>query len=145
MQSTGLQAARVSSTRTATFSLRSGQLSIETLLILLLFLIVLGISYAAASRIGASAQKSIQASLSKTSCNEFSSKLSEACALGNGNVRVVEVKGEPATVYSEGKAYTFSAGAFASAANSSCEVSVLQSLSSKHFTITNKGGKIEVS
>jgi len=145
MRLSGLRAAHNFSRRTAAFSFFGGQLSIETLLILLLFLIVLGISYTAASNIGASAQKSIQTSLSKTSFNEFSAKLSEACSLGNGNVRVVEVKGEAASFSSEGKFYTFSAGAFSAAANSSCEISMLQSLPSKHFTIKNIGGKIEVS
>lgn len=145
MRPGGLQEAHGSFVRNTPSPPPRAQISIETLLILLLFLMVLGISYSAASNIGASAQKTIQASLSRASFNEFSSKLSEACSLGNGNVRVVEVKGEPARLSAEGNGLAFASGAFSSVINSSCEISLLQSQPSKRLTIKNVDGKIEVS
>ncbi len=122
-----------------------GQVSLETLLVLIVFLTALGISYSIITRLGSAAQGSVAASLSKSSFAEFSSKLSEACTLGNGNVRIVEVKGEPALVAAQGGAYSFSAGGFSAAANSTCAITVLQSRPSSHFTISNTGGEIEIS
>ena len=122
-----------------------GQVSLETLLVLIVFLAALAISYSIITRLGSAAQLSVAASLSKSSFAEFSSKLSEACSLGNGNVRIVEIKGERALVAAHGGGYSFSAGGFSAAANSSCAITVLQSRPSARFTISNKGGEIEIS
>ena len=121
-----------------------GQVSLETLLVFLIFLIVLGISYTAASAIGAAAQKKIDSSLARQSFAEFSAMVSETCSLGNGNVRIVEIKGPPATVAAEGNSYSFSAGPFSATANSSCGISA-PSQPAKSFTIQNINGKIGVS
>ena len=88
------------------------QASIETLLVFLIFLSAFGIVYAASSRLAAGAQSRLDASLSQSSFLEFSSKLSSACSLGNGNVREVEVKGKSASLSSDGKSITFTTGNF---------------------------------
>ena len=122
-----------------------GQVSLETLLVLIVFLAALAISYSIITRLGSAAQGSVAYSLSKSSFTEFSNKLSEACTLGNGNVRIAEIKGASATVAAEGNSYSFSAGGFAASANSSCAITVLQSRPSSRFTISNTEGKIEIS
>ena len=115
------------------------------MLVLLVFLCALAISYSAASRIGAAAQRGIRSSLAQRSFAELSSKISEACSLGEGNVRTVEVGGGPATLFADGNSYSFSEGGFSFSANCSCAISVLQNQPSGNFTIRNSGGKIEIS
>jgi hypothetical protein len=122
-----------------------GQLSLETLVIFLLFLTILGISYTAASRLSASTQAATRIALAKSSFAEFSSALSEACSLGNGNVRLVKIREGEAAVSQKGGGYLFSSGAFSAEANSSCEILVLQEEPSANFRIENLEGKIRVS
>ncbi|MFA6328016.1 MAG: hypothetical protein WCY41_01075 [Candidatus Micrarchaeia archaeon] len=120
------------------------QASIETLLVFLIFLSAFGMAYAASSRLAAGAQARLDTSLSQSSFSDFSAKLQSACALGNGNVRVVEVKGKAATLSAEEKSITFTAGSFTAAANSSCEISLAAGAASKFFRIENKEGRLEI-
>jgi len=123
------------------------QSSIETLLVFLIFLSAFGIVYAASSRLASAAQSSLDTSLSQSTFSEFAAKLQSACALGSGNVRVVEVKGAPASLSQEGggKSATFSAGSFAAQANSSCGISLATGAASRSFRIENKEGRLEIS
>jgi hypothetical protein len=129
---------------TTVWQLRA-QLSAEALLLFLVFLTLLAIAYAAAGNVGSAAQRKIAASLSQSDFNDFSSKAAQACSLGNGNVRVVELRGEAATISSEGGSILLSAGNFSQAANVSCETDVLQTEPTKEFTIKNRAGKLEIS
>ncbi len=129
----------------AAFERSRGQLSLETLVIFLLFITIFGISYSAASRLGSSTQFAANAALAKSSFAEFSALVSEACSLGEGNVRLVKIRGQPATVSQKEGGYSFSAGAFLAQANSTCEIMVLQGGPSTSFKIENFGGKIQVS
>jgi len=115
------------------------------MLVLLVFLCALGISYTAASRIGAAAQRGIGSSIAQSSFASLSERISEACSLGDGNVRIVELSGGPASLSADGNSYSFSEGSFLASSNSSCEISVLQGQPSGNFTIRNNGGKIEIS
>lgn len=126
---------------------KKAQLSFELLLVFLIFLSLLAISYAAASKAGDAAQRKISYELSKSSFGEFSSALDSACSLGSGNVRIVKVRGEKATVSraADGSSFTFTAGKFTQSANSSCEIIVLANGAASSFTIENKNGRIEVS
>ena len=122
-----------------------GQLSVETLLVFLIFLMVLGIALFASSRIVAAAQNQEAYALSKSSFEEFSSKLSQACSLGNGNVRRVGINGAPAAVSADGNALEYRAGNFSARLNSSCGISVLRAGAADVFKIDNVEGKIEIS
>ena len=131
------------------------QASIETLLVFLIFLSAFGIVYAASSRLAAGAQARLDTSLSQSTFSDFSAKLQSACSLGNGNVREVEVKGKPATLAltdeatllsgSGGSSIIFAAGNFSARANSTCEISLATSSSSRFFRIENNNGTLLIS
>jgi len=135
------------------------QASIETLLVFLIFLSAFGIVYAASSRLAAASQARLDTSLSQSSFLEFSSKLQSACALGNGNVREVEVKGKMATLMladseaeqaalapgGNGSSLIFTAGDFSARANSSCEILLSTVSPARAFRIENKDGVLEIS
>lgn len=122
------------------------QASIETLLVFLIFLSAFGIVYAASSRLAASAQSRLDKSLSQSSFSEFSAKLQSSCALGSGNARVVQVKGNTAALTSPtSNSVTFTAGNFTAQANSSCEISIAASAASRFFKIENNGGTLLIS
>lgn len=122
-----------------------GQSSIESLLVFLIFLSLLGSAYLASSKLGQAAQRKMDWEFAKSSFADFFSKLESACSLGNGNVRQVELARGQAAIYAEGKAATFTSSSFVAQANSSCELSVIQTGQSNKFTIKNVGGKIEIS
>jgi len=122
-----------------------GQISLESLLLFLIFLSLLGISLAASGRISAAAQSRIAYEKSASDFQDFAANLKSACVLGNGNVRVVELSGGAARLAAGGKTLGFTAGNFSSQLNSSCELAVLQPATAAEFTIENKGGKIEIS
>lgn len=122
-----------------------GQISLESLLLFLIFLSLLGVSLAASNRISAAAQSRIAYEKSASDFQGFAANLKSACVLGNGNVRVVELKGGAALLAADGKSLVFAAGNFSSQLNSSCELAVIQPSTATEFTIENKGGKIEIS
>jgi len=122
------------------------QASIEALLVFLIFLSAFGIVYAASSRLASAAQSRLDTSLSQSSFSDFSAKLQSACALGNGNVREVEVKGNAAFLSSPtGNSIVFAAGGFSARANSSCGIALAASAPSRFFRIENKEGTLEIS
>ncbi|HIH30993.1 TPA: hypothetical protein HA243_06360 [Candidatus Micrarchaeota archaeon] len=123
----------------------TGQLSLEALLLFLVFLSLLGIAFLSASRIGSAAQEKISFELAKSSFGDFSSKLFSACSMGNGNARTVEIQGAPATLTAQGKTITFSSGNFSAKIGSECEAVILHEGPSDGFIIENKQGKIEIS
>jgi len=135
------------------------QASVETLLVFLIFLSAFGIVYAASSRLAAASQSRLDTALSQSSFSDFSAKLKSACALGNGNVREVVVKGKPATLKTAGdeaeqaalapegtgSSLIFTAGDFSARANSSCEIMLSASAPARAFRIENKDGVLEIS
>ncbi len=125
--------------------LASGQVSVETLMVFLIFLILLGIAYTAASKIGTQAQQKISRTISQSSFDEFSSKLEQACTLGNGNVRTIEIKGTPAQISAQENTLYFEAKGFSSSKKIPCQLSILQDMPSSSFTIENIEGTIEIS
>ena len=109
-------------------------------------MIVLGIAYTAITRLGSLSQQSINAALSRESFNEFSIKANETCMLGEGNVRVVDVKGESATLVPLGsQQLNFTAPHFWAIYDSPCGFTLQQTGPSKEFTIKNNGGTTEIS
>ncbi|VVC00897.1 Uncharacterised protein [uncultured archaeon] len=124
---------------------KKAQVSAETMLVFLIFLILLGIAYHATTRIGTGAQGKIESVLSRNSFNNFAAKVEEACQLGNGNVRIAEIQGDPATIVSDGRSFTFTAKGFSAGANSSCNIDVIQNQPAKSFRIENEQGTVKVS
>ncbi|VVC01662.1 Uncharacterised protein [uncultured archaeon] len=135
---------RIASTK-LTGLLSLGQLSVEALLLFLVFLTLLAIAYAAAGNVGSAAQRKISASLSQADFNDFSSKAAQACMLGNGNVRTTKLRGTAATIFAEGSSVLFSTGNFSATANTSCGTEILQAGPAKEFTIRNRQGMLEIS
>ncbi|MFA6214795.1 MAG: hypothetical protein WC717_05995 [Candidatus Micrarchaeia archaeon] len=120
------------------------QASIETLLAFLIFLSAFGLVYAAGSRLASASQSRLDLSLSQSSFSEFSSKLASACSLGNGNVRIADVKGKPAALAADGNSVAFTAGNFSATASPPCQISIAASGPSKSFHIENKEGVLEI-
>jgi hypothetical protein len=124
---------------------RAAQASIETLLAFVIFLSAFAIVYASGSRLASAGQSRLAESLAQSSFDEFSGKLQSACALGSGNVRMVEVKGAPASLLQDGNSVVFTAGSFSSRANSSCPASIADESPSRTFRMENKEGTVEIS
>lgn len=122
-----------------------GQMSFEALLLFLVFLTLLAIAYTAAGNVGSAAQKKTALSLSQSDFNEFSAKMAQACSLGDGNVRIAEMRGNKATLAASGQSVTFSAGNFSATASPACEIVLLQGEPAGFFRIKNTLGKIEIS
>ncbi|MCX8174681.1 MAG: hypothetical protein N3E51_00545 [Candidatus Micrarchaeota archaeon] len=121
------------------------QLSMEAMLVLLVFIVSVGIAYFAVASLGKGAEKSISASLSKASFDELSSKIAEACSLGNGNVRQMQAKGAPMQLRSDGRRLFASAEQFSASREFDCEIWVRQEEPARFFTIANQDGTIEIS
>jgi uncharacterized protein (UPF0333 family) len=121
------------------------QISVETLLVFLVFLIILGIAYTASTKLGAASQQGIGKALSRETFNELSSKIEEACLLGNGNVRIVRVKGQAVSLSSSGRTLQFTAPEFSGQKDFSCEISSAPESASTVFTIKNENGIIRIS
>lgn len=126
-------------------SLLRAQLSLETLLVFLVFLSLLALSYSVASKISSASQNKVASELALASANSLSSSIESACIGGNGNVRTVEIKGEKASISSEGKTLFFEAGTFKASRGFDCKISISPATASDSFTITNNGGTIEIS
>lgn len=121
------------------------QISVETLLVFLVFLIILGVAYTASTKLGAASQQSIGKALSRETFNELSSKIEEACLLGNGNVRIVQVKGQPVSLSASGRALEFTAPDFSTQKEFSCDIDSVPASAKTAFTIRNENGKIKIS
>ena len=124
------------------------QISVETLLVFLLFLVLLGIAYTAASKLGAASQNQINAALSRETLNELSSRIESVCLLGEGNKRVVDVKGEAVKLSiapGNGRQLEFSAPHFSGTIDSPCPISSVPNGAARSFTITNTGASVEIS
>jgi hypothetical protein len=123
----------------------AAQASVETLLAFVIFLSAFAIVYASGSRLASAGQSRLSESLAQSTFDEFSAKLQSACALGSGNVRVVEVKGAPASLSQDGNSIIFTAGAFSSQANSGCPISISGESPLRSFRMENKEGTVEIS
>ena len=126
-------------------SFSKAQISVETLLVFLVFLVILGIAYTASTKLGAASQQSIGKALSRETFNELSSKIEEACLLGNGNVRIVQVKGQVVSLSASGRALQFTAPDFSEQKNFSCDINSVPASASTAFTIRNENGIIKIS
>ena len=121
---------------------KKAQISVETLLVFLVFLILLGMAYEATTRLGSASQKSINAALSRESFNELASNIGQACLLGEGNVRKVAIKGDPAvlsTPAADRKVLHFETPGYTEDYNSSCALDIRQPSPSRDFTVENTG------
>jgi len=125
--------------------MKRGQVSIETLLVFLIFLSVLGVAYAAASKIAAGSQERVQRALSEKSFNEFSDKAAQACFLGNGNVRIVEAEGGAANISADGTAVHFESAHFRGSFSTNCISESKAQQPATRIRIENKEGVIEIS
>jgi|SRR3989338_8344723 len=124
---------------------RKAQISVETLLVFLVFLVILGIAYTASTRLGAASQQSINKALSRETFNELSGKIEEACLLGNGNVRIVQVKGQAVSLSSSGKTLQFTSQEFSAQKDFSCGIDSAPASASAAFTIRNENGILKIS
>lgn len=120
------------------------QISVETLLVFVLFLVLLGIAYTASTRLGAASQQSINAALSRESFNELSGKIEEACLLGGGNLRVVLIKGPAATLSSSGQELSFNTPSLKQPLKkkSNCGLNIEKTGASAEFSISNENGEV---
>ena len=126
-------------------SFSKAQISVETLLVFLVFLVILGIAYTASTKLGAASQQSIGKALSRETFNELSKKIEEACLLGNGNVRIVQVKGQAVSLSASGRALEFTAPDFSAQKDFSCDIDPTPASAKTAFTIRNEGGIIKIS
>jgi len=128
-------------------SFSKAQISVETLLVFLVFLVILGIAYTASTKLGAASQQSIGKALSRETFNELSSKIEEACLLGNGNVRIVQVKGQPMALSASGRTITFNVGEpeFTAQKDFYCDIDPTPASAKTAFTIRNEDGIIKIS
>ncbi|MCX6772435.1 MAG: hypothetical protein NTV88_01545 [Candidatus Micrarchaeota archaeon] len=126
---------------------KKAQISVEALLVFLVFLILLGIAYKATTTLGAASQNSINTALSHESFNELASKIDQVCILGEGNVRVVTIKGGAATLSTptaEKRTLHFETPGYTGDYNSSCAIDISQISASRVFTLENIGGATPV-
>lgn len=121
------------------------QLSLEALLLFAVFLSVLAIALAASSQVRTAAQQQMDEAFSLQAFNDFSSKLSQACNMGNGNVRVFSSKGGPVEIASGGNAIIFASRGIRHTANVSCTLDIQNTGPSETFRMENTGGTIEIS
>jgi len=125
------------------------QISVETLLVFLVFLILLGMAYEATTKLGSASQQSINAALSRESFNELVSKIDQACTLGEGNQRMVSIKGDEATLTTpaaDKKTLHFDTPLFKQDYDSSCRLTVSKTSPSRVFTVENTdGANVEIS
>ena len=120
-------------------------MSLELLAAFAIFLSLLAVSYIASTRLAAAVESRLRLELAASSFARLSSALERACALGGGNVRAVEISGEPALLSEEGGLLIFTAGNFSAQAAYACPISVLQANPAKSFRVENKDGTLEIS
>lgn len=122
-----------------------GQLSFESLVLFAIFLSLLAASYFASSRIASAAQAKTSLALSESSFREFAQQLDSACSMGNGNVRLVKIRGNNATISSINGELEFSSGIFKKSHATPCAVSLQNGQPSSSFRLENKEGTIHIS
>ncbi len=122
-----------------------GQLSLELLAAFAIFLSLLAISYLASMRLASATETRLEIGLANSSFARFTSALDRACSLGDGNVRAVEISGEPASVSSEGGLLIFTAGNFSAQASPACPISIIQANPARNFRVENKDGTLQIS
>jgi len=128
------------------FSVAKAQISLEALLLFAIFLSMLAIVLAASSQIRGMAQNREDRAVSQQAFNDFSTKLSRACALGNGNVRVFTTPGGEADLSQDSSgAILFSMLNVSFSAGIPCQIGGMPSAPSNTFTIENKDGTIWIS
>ncbi|MEM4348586.1 MAG: hypothetical protein QXN37_03385 [Candidatus Anstonellaceae archaeon] len=135
---------QINAAKEGLIDVRRAQLSLETLIVFLLFVFLLGTSYVTISKIQEKASQRARLEMAKSSFAELSWAIQEACILGEGNVRQVRLYGMQANLSSNGTSYNFSTGKFFAQANSSCQIVVQLQQQSSNFLIQNKNGKIIV-
>jgi len=122
-----------------------GQVSAEMLMLFLFFLILLSISFSAVGGLFGSSQRHVDKARLDSAFADFSSKVASACELGNGNVRHFQLPQGEASVSSSGTEFTFTMQGESRSGSSFCGIKVLKEEPSQEFTISNRGGQIEIS
>lgn len=119
------------------------QISLEALLLFALFLSILSVALFTSSKISGMAQGRVDEALSRQAFNEFSSKASSACALGNGNSRAFSANSQATLDYRQGGiAFTMLGRSYILPL--ACPVFIEKAESGK-FKIENKEGRITIS
>lgn len=123
-----------------------GQVSAEYMMLFLVSLSLLAVSAASLGAIKDSAERSLSLHSFHGSAVELSNAIREACALGDGNRREVEIS-QPMELSSEhtedGWLVRMSMGDASVVANSLCEAGSA-SLEAGAYSVENDGGKIRV-
>ncbi|MCX8197701.1 MAG: hypothetical protein N3F07_00690 [Candidatus Micrarchaeota archaeon] len=122
----------------------AGQLSMEALLLFVVFLALLGVSLAASSRISSAAQEKISYEKSAADFRLLSQKAESACLLGNGNLRLIVFSGLPPSISADSQTIFFSSGNFSSNISLPCQISIKASFPKPEATIENKNGALEI-
>ena len=119
------------------------QASAESLVVFLVFISILGIAALAISRIGDAAKTRLDSATLQSSMGSLSYAISQACSMGDGNVRQVRLNA-PTSLVASGKTLRLSNGNSSLEKDFNCEL-LPASLRSDTFTVSNLNGKIEIS
>ncbi|MCX6769074.1 MAG: hypothetical protein NT051_00120 [Candidatus Micrarchaeota archaeon] len=119
------------------------QASAESLVVFLVFISILGIAALAISRIGDAAKTRLDSATLQSSMGSLSYAISQACAMGGGNVRQVRLS-SAATLSTDGKKLRLSSGNSSLEKDFNCELLPIN-LHAGSFTISNLDGKIDIS
>ncbi len=124
-------------------SFAKAQISLEALLLFALFLSILSVALFTSSKIGNMAQNRVNSALARQAFNDFSSKVSSACALGDGNSRSFSAGSQVALAYEQGRLiFTMLNNSYSLPL--ACDATTPGAPSGK-FKIENKDGAIEIS
>lgn len=127
------------------FMRRRAQLSAETLVVLAVFLSTLAVVSLSISHVLSASQHKLDETQSSLTFSDLSNSIGEACFLGNGNVRIVEVAGGPVELSFGDGAMNFSTQAFSSSGNFQCQINIHGSSFDSKIRIENINGAIEIS
>jgi hypothetical protein len=120
------------------------QSSAETLVVFLIFLCILGISASSIFHTGRAAQSRVDEMLAQNAFSEISAKISDACALGSGNVRTFFLARGKAALSASDSTLGFSSGKFFAEQQFRCAITVSSAEPSSTFRVENIDGKIEI-
>jgi|GEM_PF-6170470 len=122
-------------------ALLRAQISVEALLAFLIFLSLLAVSYAAASRIGAAAFEKVQKEIFMREASEFASKAESVCRLGAGNLRISNFSAKTGLSL-EGSALRIRRERHSALLTFDCAIIAVPEEGKNSFMIENFGGEI---
>jgi hypothetical protein len=121
------------------------QASLDTMASFLIFISALAVSAAAAFAILSASNARIERDLAQKGFADLSSKINDACAMGDGNMRTISLGSKNNTLESQGSKLLFFSGEYSESVHFLCNVSVESGGPSNSFKIENVGGLIVVS